>query len=92
MSDAVEQVCVLVEHQFVTLVEDRQEPPACPRRPSGPAPLKRNAFSPVGVPTLGRAGLLWDLNLVFPVLQTSQAHHHEEVKGPIWLRWLLNLQ
>lgn len=85
MSDAVQQVCVLVEHEFVTLVENRQEPPACFRRPSGPAPLERNAFSPVGAPTLGlvTAGLLRDLNLVFPVLQTSQFHHHEEVKGRI---------
>lgn len=60
MSDAVEQVCVLVEHQLVTRVENGQEPPARFGRPSGPAPLKRDAFSPVGEPTLGlvRAGLL----------------------------------
>lgn len=60
MSDAVEHICILVEHQFVTFVENRQEPPPCFQRSSDPEPLKQNAFSSVGVPTLGlvRAGLL----------------------------------
>lgn len=89
VSDAVEQVCVLVEHQPVAAVEDGQQPPAGPPRPAQAAPLELEAFGSVSPPTL--AGLLRDLNQVLPVLKASQFHHHEEVKGGVGLRRRLDL-
>lgn len=89
VSDAVEQVCVLVEHQPVARVENGQQPPARPPGRAHAAPLKPNASGSVSPPTL--AGLLRDLNQVLPVLKASQFHHHEEVKGRVGPRRRLNL-
>lgn len=60
MGDAVEHICILVEHQLVAFVENGQEPPARLQPSPGPAPIKLNAFGSVGMPTPGpvRAGLL----------------------------------
>lgn len=87
ISDAVQEICILVKHQLVTFVQDRQEPPPRFQRVPDVASLKQNPFCLIRPATLGpaRALLLRELNQVFPVLKASEFHHDEQVVSHIGL-------
>lgn len=88
ISDAVQQICILVKHQLVTLVQNRQEPPPCFQPVPDVEPLEQNPLGFVSPATLERAGalLLGELNQVFPVLKASEFHHNEQIVGAIGVR------
>lgn len=93
ISDAVQQICILVKHQLVTIIQNRQEPPPCPPRPLDAASFKQNPFGFVSPATLPpRTSLLWQLNHVFPVLEASKFHHDEKIIGRVGVCRQLDLQ
>lgn len=75
IGDAVQEIGVLVKHEFVALAQNRKEPPPCFDPVLHAASLERNALSFVS------PGLLRELNRVFPVLKASELHHNEKVVG-----------
>lgn len=84
----MQEICILVKHQLVTLVQNRQEPPPCFQPVPDVESLEQNPFGFISPATLERAGafLLGELNQVFPLLKASEFHHDEQIIGGIGLR------
>lgn len=83
----MEEVGVLVKHEFVAAVHNGQKPPSSfPPVPHTP-PLERNSLSFVGplALELPRTRCLRKLDGVLPVLKAAELHHKEEIVGGVAL-------
>lgn len=94
VSDAVQQIGVLVEHELVTVTQNRQKPPPGFPPSLDVASLKQNPFSFVRPPALGRPGtrFLRELYQVIPVLEASEFYYNEKVVGDVGLGRPLDLE
>lgn len=90
----MQEVGVLVKHEFVAAIQNGQKPPSrFPPVPHTP-PLQHNPSCFVSALGLELPGgrRLRDPNAVTPVLKSTELHHKEEVVGGVTLRRLLDLK
>lgn len=90
----MQQVGVLVKHEFVAVIQYRQKPPPCFLPVPHTPPLEHNSLGFVSALTLGppRTRRLRELNGVLPVLKAGELNHKEKVVGGVGLRRPLDLQ